>query len=323
MSATRLAVVMILTVCWTVGAWGQEAGVNTQGGIWVGRWENEAVVGKTIRHVSPEGRFFQSMMHPEGTKVVFWGRAPGEGSFDIWVANVDGTGVRKVTTDQAANEAPFWTPDGRIVWASRRGGEERPRLWVMNEDGTNARQVTSGAGAFGDVRPCVSPDGSTVVFESTRAGGRESKLWRVPLSGGTPVQVTRHAGADRRPVFSHDGKRLAYFTTGSATGSFNLAVMEWPDGKPVQPVTIQGRDNLRGPFWRRDGKRVAVHGRLGGSLSVRLYVVEVETGKWQEVQVPGSRSSGHASWDRREKWITFDGARDVPNTHASSVVRLP
>ena len=290
--------------------------MTSRGDIWVGRWEKDHVVGSTIRRVSPEdGNFFQPMMHPDGTKVVFWGRPAGAERHisDIWVANVDGTDVHRVTKDQARNDAPCWTSDGRIVFASRRGGEPGPRIWVMDADGSNARQVTTGDAVVADARPCVSPDGLSVVFCSNRAGGREPKLWRVPLAGGEPEQVTKGPGAHHRPVFSHDGRRLAFFTTDSPVKRFNLAVMDWPDGKPVQPVTLgPPRDNLRGPFWMRDNKHVMVHGRLGASPSIRLYVIEVATGKWRTVDVPGSVSSGHGSLDREEKWITFDGARVLP-----------
>ncbi|KPJ52364.1 MAG: hypothetical protein AMS16_06450 [Planctomycetes bacterium DG_58] len=183
----------------------------------------------------------------------------------------------------------------------------------MDADGSNARQVTTGNEVVADARPCVSPDGLTVVFCSNRAGGRESKLWRVPLAGGKPEQVTKGPGSHNRPVFSHDGKRLAFFTTASPVKRFNLAVMDWPNGKIVQPVTLgPPRDNLRGPFWMRDNKRIIIHGRLNASPFVRLYLIEVATGKWKAVNVPGAVSCGHGSLDRDEKVITFDGARNVP-----------
>lgn len=310
----------MVALCSTAMVRGQMAG--TEGGIWVGRWQNRAVAAGSVRRVSPSdgGTYLQPMMHLGGTHVVFWGRTAKDNAgrpldavrnlSDIFVVKVDGTNPHKLTNDLKTNKEPAWAPDGRIVFASGRGGEPGTRLWVMDSDGKNLRQLTNGPEPVGDSRSCVSPDGKWVVFCSNRGGGGEPKLWRVPLEGGQPEQVSRAAGAQARPMFSHDGKRLAYFTTGSPPKRFNLALMDWPDGKEVQPVDIsKGNDNLRGPFWMRTGSHLLVHGRLNGELW--LYMIEAATGTWRKVGVPGMLTCGHATLDREEKWITFDGARVV------------
>jgi tricorn protease-like protein len=293
--------------------WGQAPG-NTQGGIWVGKWEKDAVVASSIRLVSPAdgGTYLQPMMHPDGTKVVFWGRGPGEDrrATDIWVVNVDGSDCHRVTTDKLRNEGAAWTADGRIIWSTERDAKLGLRVWVMDADGKNAHAVTAGPPPCHDTRPCASPDGTTAVFGSNRQGGNDQKLWKTPLAGGGKVEpVVAGAGSHARPVFSHDGKRLAYFTTDTPTKKFNLVVMDWPDGKPRQPVALGPDDNLRGPFWMRDNKTIIVHGRLGGSAAVRGYLVDADTGKWKAVDVPGSISSGHITFDRAEKVVSFDGSR--------------
>jgi Tol biopolymer transport system component len=307
---------MLAALGCTLLVWGQAEPAKTQGGIWVGKWEKDGVVAGSIRLLSPKdgGTYLQPMMHPDGTKVVFWGRGPGEGQreTDIWVVNVDGTDCHRVTKDHARNEGASWTADGRIIWSSQRGGDPGMRIWVMDADGSNPRAVTAGPPPCHDTRACASPDGTWAVFGSNRAGGTEQKLWKAPMAGGGKVEpVATGPGSHQRPVFSHDGKRLAWFTTDSPTKAFNLVVMDWPDGKPRQPVNLGPRDNLRGPFWMRDHKRVLVHGRLKASPVVRLYLIDVDTGKWKEVDVPGSLSAGHGTLDKDEKIITFDGTRQI------------
>ncbi len=309
--AAALATVAALACGWALWA---QAPANTESGIWVGRWEKDAVVASSIRRVSPAdgGTYLQPMMHPDGTKVVFWGRGPGEDrrATDIWAVNVDGTDCRRVTTDKKRNEGAAWTADGRIIWSTERDPGIGLRVWVMDADGRNARAVTAGPPPSHDTRPCASPDGAWAVFGSNRQGGNDQKLWKTPMAGGGKVEpVVTGPGTYARAVFSHDGKRLAYFTTDTPTKKFNVAVMDWPDGKPRQPVTLGPDDNIRGPFWMRDNGRLIVHGRLGSSASVRCFLVDADTGKWKAVDVPGSVSSGHITFDRAETIVSFDGAR--------------
>ena len=52
--------------------------------------------------------------------------------------------------------------------------------------------------------PAISPDGTTIAFSYM------GDLWRVPVGGGTAVQLTRHPAYDYRPVWSPDGSRIAF-----------------------------------------------------------------------------------------------------------------
>jgi Tol biopolymer transport system component len=57
-----------------------------------------------------------------------------------------------------------------------------------------------------EVSPAWSQDGRWVYFASTRTGRHE--IWKVPVGGGTAVQVTKHGG--QRPVVSPDGRFVSY-----------------------------------------------------------------------------------------------------------------
>jgi Tol biopolymer transport system component len=73
---------------------------------------------------------------PDGTRIAF---ASTPGDFpEIYVANVDGTGLRRLTRHTEVDESPTWTADGRIVFASFRSGPSR--LYVMNRDGSGVRR---------------------------------------------------------------------------------------------------------------------------------------------------------------------------------------
>ena len=93
---------------------------------------------------------------------------------EIWVMNADGSGKRQLTTNGAANFAPYFAPDGeRIVFASNMG-DPRGRnfdLYMIDIDGTNLTQITFDP-EF-DAFPMFSSDGSKLVWASNRHGAKE------------------------------------------------------------------------------------------------------------------------------------------------------
>ena len=82
----------------------------------------------------------------------------------------DGSDVRQVTHNGAANFCPYFHPDGkRIIYASNAGDPKGREfdLWLIGKDGSNPERVTTAEGFDGF--PMFSPDGKMIVFASNRA----------------------------------------------------------------------------------------------------------------------------------------------------------
>ncbi len=281
---------------------------NSGHGIFTARLKHLAVVPGTAKRVSPEGfRFNQPMMHPDGTHVTFWGNPLDKKGSDVWTVKVDGSDLRQLTMCGDVQPAPFWLPDGSgIVYSSKRASEIKGKggschLWLIDADGKNLRQITQGT--VWDERPCVAPDGRTIVFSTNRSG--RGNHWVTDIDGAEPRRISKHEVRDYRGAFSPDGRHLAYFTTNTPENQHNLAILEWPDGEPRMPVKLKENEWIHGPFWTADAGKVLVHGFLMGRNS--LYLVDVRSGQVSHFNIPGFSKYGHASWDRAETVIVFGG----------------
>jgi dipeptidyl aminopeptidase/acylaminoacyl peptidase len=105
---------------------------------------------------------------------------------------------------------PRVSPDGqRIAFVLRTTDMEANRgrtdLWLVNADGSGARQLTSHPDS--DNQPVWAPDGRSLFFLSSRGGS--SQVWRLPIDGGEPQQVTKLPLDVNAFALSRDGAKLA------------------------------------------------------------------------------------------------------------------
>jgi dipeptidyl aminopeptidase/acylaminoacyl peptidase len=105
---------------------------------------------------------------------------------------------------------PRVSPDGqRVAFVLRSTDMEANRgrndLWLVNADGSGLRQLTSHPDA--DTQPLWAPDGRGLFFLSSRGGS--SQVWRLPIDGGEPAQVTKLPLDVGGFAVSPDGAKLA------------------------------------------------------------------------------------------------------------------
>jgi len=91
-------------------------------------------------------------------------------SLELYIMNADGTNVRQLTKNGAANFCPTFHADGnRILWSSNMSSPD-PRefdLWMVDKRGGDPERITFAPGFDGF--PHVSPDGKWIVWASNRA----------------------------------------------------------------------------------------------------------------------------------------------------------
>ena len=167
------------------------------------------------------------------------------GNADIWSINPDGSDLRQLTNDPAAEVVPMLSPHFTgIFFQSDRSGVLQ--IFVMNPDGTNQRQLTKEEGGL-PLR--VSPDGVWLYYLSSL----KNTLRRVPIAGGEEEKVLDEQG--RGLVISPDLTLIAYSRREGE--GYILTVAAMPDARPVKTWRVTGAPNLAHLKWSIDGKYLA------------------------------------------------------------------
>ena len=168
---------------------------------------------------------------PDGRQIAF-ARALGA-NIEIFVANRDGSGVRRLTNSGGIDTNPAFSPSGKeIAFTSSRSGS--PQLYVMDTEGANVRRVTF-EGEYND-GATWSPDGTRLAY-ATRVDRSRFDIALVDLVSLAARRLTSGGGSNEAPSFSPDGRRIA-FASSRAGGMqvFTMAV----DGSGVEQLTTEG-----------------------------------------------------------------------------------
>ncbi|HVR69653.1 MAG TPA: PDZ domain-containing protein [Vicinamibacteria bacterium] len=132
---------------------------------------------------------------------------------DLWVAGLDGAGVRRLTSHPGVESAPRFSPDGTLVAFTGRY-EGNADVYVVPAAGGVPRRLTWHPGA--DTALGFTPDGTSVVFASPREvyTNRYQQLFTVPVEGGWPAKLPiPHAV---KAALSPDGTTIAYVPNAEA-----------------------------------------------------------------------------------------------------------
>jgi serine/threonine protein kinase len=194
-----------------------------------------------------------------------------DGSEDIWIVDLERGTQQRITFDPADDAGPVLSPDGtRIAFYSgrRSGGGAVNDLYVTTAGQAGAAQPLLESAEnknMGD----WSPDGRYITYASqTPTTARD--IWALPVDGDrTPILVVRTPAEESSPMFSPDGRWIAYQS--NETGRAEIFVRPFlREGSAVQVSTGGGTN----PHWTKGGREVVYRGLDGQVITVTVAIDE-------------------------------------------------
>ena len=263
---------------------------------------------RNIRKLTFGGQNAEAYFSRSGRQIIFQRQETDSTCDQQYVINVDGTGLRRVSSGQGRTTCGYYFDrDRRIFYYSTEhlGAACPPRpdysrgyvwslydydLYVADSGGRGTRRLTANPGY--DAEGTLSPDGRRIVFTSVRDGDLE--IYTMNVDGSDVRRLTRTLGYDGGPFFSPDGKRIVYrawhpqtardssdYVTLLRQNLVRPTLMEiWvmdADGRNQRQVTKLGGANFA-PFFHPDGRRIifASNHTNPRSLNFDLYLIKLD-----------------------------------------------
>lgn len=180
---------------------------------------------------------------PDGKQIIYSSSAPNDVCCRIFLANLDGSGFRPVTTLRSIDTEPKVNPKTgmQVVFVSGRSGPQQ--IYEMSVDGSDMVRLTDGTGEASN--PAWNPDGQHIAFSWTRgfAAGKFN-VFVMDVASRQYNQLTHDEGRNENPSWAPDGAHLVFASTRSRRSQIYTMLA---NGTQVTPLTTQGENWA--PVW--------------------------------------------------------------------------
>ena len=268
-----------------------------------------------VRQLTFGGENAEAYFSSDGTKLVLQIKSPPHECDQIFTMNLDGSDLQQVSSGKGRTTCAYflYPENDRILYSSTHlAGEACPptpshadgyvwpiyssyEIFTANLDGSDLQQLTESPGY--DAEATLHPDGSRIVFTSSRDGDLE--IYTMNPDGSDVTRLTHTPGYDGGPFFSPDGTKICYrsdhpegedletaqelLSRGLVRPStMDIWVMD-ADGSNQRQVTDLGRASF-GPYFTPDSKRIVFASNFESSpREFDIYMVELDGSNLERV----------------------------------------
>lgn len=234
-------------------------------------------------------------------------RQPGVGAdgvtdspTQVFAMAPDGTAQRRVTTTADTFLQPRLSRDGEAL-AFMSIVDGNGQVFLAEPDGTRAHPITPTDEASG--RASWSPDGSTIVLESSMGDGPDFDLWLADADGTNLRPLTDDPAQDWNPAWSPDGTKVAFNT--DRRGGFDIAILDVATG---ESTVLEDSGNDHDPTWSPDGTALAFASDRAGDFE--LWAVTLDSRARRQLTDDPRGASFVPAWSPDGSTIVFTTNRD-------------
>jgi eukaryotic-like serine/threonine-protein kinase len=180
---------------------------------------------------------------PDGKSVALDKTDSANQNTDVWVYELQGEGVKRITFDPAIDAMPVWSPDSsRLAFASSR----RNVFDMYLKDANGGQEEKLIAHLDADEYPNDwSRDGKYLLY------ARGEELWFMAFPEMKGAQFLKTPSTVKNGRFSPDGRWVAY--SSNESGKWEIYVTSFPEARGKWQVSNGGGEQ---PRWRGDGKEL-------------------------------------------------------------------
>ena len=209
----------------------------------------------------PPQLYLHPRLSPNGRQVALTIRDPSDGREDIWLLDLDRGTRSRFTVEGTVNRWPVWTHNGsRIAFSSSRDSSSFDLFSKPADGSEDARSLLSSERLL--VPFSWAAEQQALAYYEVASG--QGDIWTLAATG-TPSPIVTTPFDERAPMFSPDGRWLAYVSEES--GRSEVYVRPYPG--PGARISISSEGGIE-PVWSRDGR--ALYYRRGE----RMMVVPIE-----------------------------------------------
>jgi Tol biopolymer transport system component len=270
--------------------------------------------GKRLSTVGAPADYLRPRVSHDGKRIAIDIIDPATGRSDVWTYDLARNVATRLTFGPTENNFPVWSPDdSRIAFTSNRNGTGD--IFQKASSGTGEDQpVFVDPASFKNVGDW-SRDGTLLAYHAIATTSKAGwDLWTYSLADKKPALFLSTPATETMPIFSPDGRWLAY--TSDESGRLEVYVQPFPGRGGKWQISPEGGSQ---PIWGPDGKELFYI-----AIDNKLMAVAVHTASGFEAGTPRALFDTHLkSLAGRKFDIAPDGTRFLLNSMIGEVKANP